>query len=500
LPAITPRALAPKASDDFYRPASTISRGTTAIKPSAERVVRKKSLVTTSAVAESPSLLATFPGSGLITTVRVVGKNIFHNPDDESLHSTRGDRPSASLSSIAEQRTSPSRRRSSVVRFGSPSQARAVEPKKVQTPSILKKGGRKRKNDGPHVGSAKRHRKTESVLLDAPSDSSDEEEDENVSVASCCSDTEEEETEIIASRNSPRLKRSMTKTDDEGSPSSRTRRSLSNTRSINNKPNYAEYLEEDEEGGNQPPKRSTRASRGKEEPVAALPEPARARRSLVTAPNPKSPTRTNASAEKVDPPVSRPPRSVSAGARSPSAAKAGSATLKDVSLLRQTRSSSPAKPAAAAANVQDKISEAPSSPARPRRSVASTRSKAALVEDKSTIDVPTKRSSRSGGETLEAPASPANRPRRSSLTAHGSSGQKVNRDPSKRSTMLRELSLLCESSNNIQDLSRTRSGSSVSPGVTAHALKDRPKRKSAPTNDDPSPRNRRSSRKKARLC
>jgi hypothetical protein len=57
------------------------SRGTTAVKPSVERA-RKKSF----SGADSPSLLATFPGSGVITTIRLVGKRIF---DDQS-RQTRG--------------------------------------------------------------------------------------------------------------------------------------------------------------------------------------------------------------------------------------------------------------------------------------------------------------------------------------------------------------------------------------------------------------------------
>jgi LysM domain len=53
-------------------------RGTIAVKPSVERS-RKKPPTSLSLVAESPSLLATIPGSGRITTVRIVGKLLFHD-------------------------------------------------------------------------------------------------------------------------------------------------------------------------------------------------------------------------------------------------------------------------------------------------------------------------------------------------------------------------------------------------------------------------------------
>lgn len=72
MPAITSR-LSLERRDDFYH---TTSRGTTAIKPSVERA-RKKPF----SFADSPSLLAAIPGSGVITTVRLVGRSIF---DDQS--------------------------------------------------------------------------------------------------------------------------------------------------------------------------------------------------------------------------------------------------------------------------------------------------------------------------------------------------------------------------------------------------------------------------------
>lgn len=211
-PSITPRFLGTGPSND-----STFARRLScAAKPRGERASRTKTLATDGAVAESPNLLATLPGSGLLTTVRLVGKNIF----------VASDRRKPQLSSISERRASP-RRQSAVVRFESP----ASQPvKAVFTPSsILRKGGRKRKTDGPHIGSCerqkKRRRKVEVLLMDATlsSSSEDDEDEDMMSNASSFSDDEEEaETTAVVIRSSPRFNRQK-HTNDGCSPSTRTR-------------------------------------------------------------------------------------------------------------------------------------------------------------------------------------------------------------------------------------------------------------------------------------
>jgi hypothetical protein len=59
---------------------SSVGRGTTAVKPSVERA-RKRSVVP---IMQSPSLLATIPGSGVLSTVKIVGRYLFDAPESET--------------------------------------------------------------------------------------------------------------------------------------------------------------------------------------------------------------------------------------------------------------------------------------------------------------------------------------------------------------------------------------------------------------------------------
>jgi len=286
VPAIPPRMLSSKPSGVLYRK----SRGTTAVKPSAERAFRKKSLGTGGAVAESPSLLATLPGSGLITTVRLKGKNIFKS-DSESPRKRGPSFESKQLSTISEKRASP-RKRSSVVRFGSP--AKAAEAKKAPPSSIIRKGGRKRKNDGPHVGSRERQSKRRRMadLIDAPMFSSDDDDDDDdfddaemSDSSSSYSEAEPERRAVASRRSSPRLNRTKPESESDGSPALRTRRSLARSCSPNED---AAALTGDEkmEMDNRLPKRSTRASCEEPEPVSSL--ASRPRRSVNSSGKPST--------------------------------------------------------------------------------------------------------------------------------------------------------------------------------------------------------------------
>jgi hypothetical protein len=59
---------------------ASVGRGMTAVKPSVERA-RKKSIAP---ILQSPSLLATIPGSGVLSTVKIVGRYLFDAPDSET--------------------------------------------------------------------------------------------------------------------------------------------------------------------------------------------------------------------------------------------------------------------------------------------------------------------------------------------------------------------------------------------------------------------------------
>lgn len=74
-----PTKIASRSPDNRHSFYGSVSRGTTAVKPSAERA-RMKSF----SQLQSPSLLATLPGSGMISIVRIVGRNLLDNLDADS--------------------------------------------------------------------------------------------------------------------------------------------------------------------------------------------------------------------------------------------------------------------------------------------------------------------------------------------------------------------------------------------------------------------------------
>jgi hypothetical protein len=69
-----------RSGDSGDRLFSSVGRGMTAVKPSVERA-RKKSILP---ILQSPSLLATIPGSGVLSTVKIVGRYLFDAPDSET--------------------------------------------------------------------------------------------------------------------------------------------------------------------------------------------------------------------------------------------------------------------------------------------------------------------------------------------------------------------------------------------------------------------------------
>lgn len=114
MPSTTPRMVG--------RPPASL-RGTSAKKPAAERVRKTR--------VETPSLLATLPGSGTLTTVKLRGKNIFDNIDSPR---KRG-RPKGSKDTVPRRRKSepanPTGRRKSVVNFNIPASARKASAIRV---------------------------------------------------------------------------------------------------------------------------------------------------------------------------------------------------------------------------------------------------------------------------------------------------------------------------------------------------------------------------------
>jgi len=510
MPAITPRVLACKSSGGLYLATTERSRSTIAAKPSAQRVTRKKkSLVTVGAVAESPSLLATLPGSGLITTVRLVGKNIFLAPEDEPARKPK--RSSVQLSTISERRASP-RRQSSVVRFDSPTSAAASQPlKNVYTPSsILRKGGRKRKTDGPHIGSCerqnKRRRTTDAILLlDAPmSDSSDD--NDAMSDASEFSDVKEE-TKVVACRSSPRLNK-LKSPEDEGSPASRTRRSLANAPPNSSSLTFDGDASKDEEKVPVPSKRSTRASRGEPDsapsPTRRSRNPSSSSRAKEPHPSPERSTRTSSAGPKTAAsPARRSPRSPSP---SMDAKESHGESKTSASPERHsTRSRSPDRAAVDAGNILEtttRLRRSTSRKSEPASAPPSELSRGAVAKprrkrspDKAAVDAgnileTTSRLRRSTGHKSEpASAPPAEIQRWSVAKTRSSSSPKDCNQNSKRGA-----SLLRESS-----LNRSEGPKGTGSSAAIEVTKSRPKRKSAPTSfyEMPSsPPERRSSRRK----
>lgn len=241
MPAITPRALLER-RDAFY---PSGRRGTTAVKPSVERA-RKKPF----SVAESPSLLASIPGSGVITTVRLIGKNIFDDPSTET--TPRRGRPKGSknkpkspesLAALAAARVlsvdsksasdASKKRRTSVVKFDVPASARKAAALRTSTakkpsgrpprslttmrphsPASIHKNesvastptasasGRQCKVEGDESLSPsedRRSKRKNSSILAAPSELSDESSDSSFSAVSTNSSSEDLEVEIAES-------------------------------------------------------------------------------------------------------------------------------------------------------------------------------------------------------------------------------------------------------------------------------------------------------------
>jgi HMG (high mobility group) box/LysM domain len=243
MPSITPRAV--ERRDGFY-PSAT--RGITAVKPSVERA-RKKPF----SFADSPSLLATMPGSGMITTVRLVGTNIFEDPS-MTTGQKRG-RPKGSKNKpktpetldakaiSADCRDASKKRRTSAVKFDVPASARkaaalrssteqkpkGLPPRALKTAPTESPGGffeksvsatgttpaslgqRKRKAESEKVSVAEDHRpkRYRTVRLELPAELSEDDPDSSFADASSGSSTEDSELVMIEpTRSSPRLCRS----------------------------------------------------------------------------------------------------------------------------------------------------------------------------------------------------------------------------------------------------------------------------------------------------